>query len=128
MNHFIFREDDICRCSYRSSHRRCSVKKVFLKISQNFEENTCARISFLIKLQAFHFIAPKYTSKPSGDCVWNCYNKLQTFKKEIMKDTINFSSRSYWKYIFLQHYSKSTQSFFIHYYCLFAVVEILVQF
>ena len=32
--------------------RRCSVKKVFLKISQNSEKNTCARVSFLIKLQA----------------------------------------------------------------------------
>ena len=31
---------------------RCSVKKVFLKISQNLQENTCARVSFLIKLQA----------------------------------------------------------------------------
>ena len=26
-------------------------KKVFLKISQNSQENTCARVSFLIKLQ-----------------------------------------------------------------------------
>ena len=33
----------------RSSHRRCSVKKVFLEISQNSQENTCARVSFLIK-------------------------------------------------------------------------------
>ena len=32
--------------------RRCSVKKVFLKISQNSQENTRARVSFLIKLQA----------------------------------------------------------------------------
>ena len=31
---------------------RCSVKKVFLEISQNPQENTCARVSFLIKLQA----------------------------------------------------------------------------
>ena len=31
--------------------RRCSVKKVFLEISQNSHENTCARSSFLIKLQ-----------------------------------------------------------------------------
>ena len=30
--------------------RRC-VKKVFLKISQNSDENTCVRVSFLIKLQ-----------------------------------------------------------------------------
>ena len=26
--------------------RRCSVKKVFLEISQNSQENTCAKISF----------------------------------------------------------------------------------
>ena len=32
--------------------RRCSVKKVFLEISQNSQENTCVRVSFLIKLQA----------------------------------------------------------------------------
>ena len=31
---------------------RCSVKNVFLKISQNSLENTCARVSFLIKLYA----------------------------------------------------------------------------
>ena len=32
--------------------QRCSVKKVFLEISQNSQENTCARVCFLIKLQA----------------------------------------------------------------------------
>ena len=32
--------------------RRCSVKKVHIKISQNSQKNTCARVSFLIKLQA----------------------------------------------------------------------------
>ena len=31
----------------------CSVKKVVLEISQSSQENTCARVSFLIKLQAF---------------------------------------------------------------------------
>ena len=30
----------------------CSVKKVFLEISQNSQENTSARASFLIKKQA----------------------------------------------------------------------------
>ena len=34
----------------RSSHRRCSVKKSVLS-SQNSQENTCVRVSFLIKLQ-----------------------------------------------------------------------------
>ena len=32
--------------------RRCSVKKLFLGISQNSQENTCARVPFLIKLMA----------------------------------------------------------------------------
>ena len=35
----------------RSSHQKCSMKKVFSKIFQNSQENTCARVSFLIKLQ-----------------------------------------------------------------------------
>ena len=37
---------------HRSSHQRYSVKMVFLEISQNSQENTSARVSFLIKLQA----------------------------------------------------------------------------
>ena len=32
--------------------RKYSVKAVFLKICQNSQENTCTRVSFLIKLQA----------------------------------------------------------------------------
>ena len=32
--------------------QRCSVKIMFLEISQNSKENTCARASFLMKLQA----------------------------------------------------------------------------
>ena len=30
----------------------CSLKKVFLENLQNSQENTCARVSFLIKFQA----------------------------------------------------------------------------
>ena len=36
--------------------RRCSVKKVFLEISQNSQESTCDRVSYLIKFQACNFI------------------------------------------------------------------------
>ena len=36
--------------------QRCSVEKVFLEISQNLHENTCARVSFLIKPKAYSFI------------------------------------------------------------------------
>ena len=40
-----------CQSVREADSVRCSVKKVFLKISQN-SQNTCARVSFLIKLQA----------------------------------------------------------------------------
>ena len=43
---------DRCISKTRSSHRRCSLKKVFLQISENSQESACARVSFLIKLQA----------------------------------------------------------------------------
>ena len=33
--------------------QRCSVKKGVLKTSQNSQENNCARVSFLVKLQAW---------------------------------------------------------------------------
>ena len=33
--------------------RRCSVKKVFLKMLQNSQENTCARVCFLNKVASF---------------------------------------------------------------------------
>ena len=32
--------------------QKCSVKKAFLEISQNSQENICARVSFLMELQA----------------------------------------------------------------------------
>ena len=38
----------------KRSHQRCSMKKkVFLQISKNSQENTCAKVSFLIKLLAW---------------------------------------------------------------------------
>ena len=36
----------------KTGHRRCSIKKGALKNFENSQENTCARVSFLIKLQA----------------------------------------------------------------------------
>ena len=55
----------LCKDSFSLKRRtteavaqRCSVKKVFLEISQNLQENTCARVPFLIKCrpQACSFI------------------------------------------------------------------------
>ena len=45
--------------------RRCSVKKMFLEISQNSQENTCVRVSFLIKLQAW---GPLLKKRPWHRC------------------------------------------------------------
>ena len=43
---------------FRSSHWKWSLRNVFLQFSQNSQENTCVRVSFLIKLQAsvYNFI------------------------------------------------------------------------
>ena len=49
--------------------RRCSVEKVFLEISQNSQENTCARVSFLIKLQAW---ASNFIKKETLAQVFSC--------------------------------------------------------
>ena len=53
----IFKRAKVFRFAYiEAVVRRCSVKKVFLEISQNSQENTCARVSFLIKLMTCNFI------------------------------------------------------------------------
>ena len=44
----------------KSVVRRCTIKKVFLEISQNSQENTCARVCVSIKLQVW---------------VWNLFKK-----------------------------------------------------
>ena len=48
---------DVLRIS-EAVAKRCFVKKLFLKTSQNSQENTFARVSFLIELQAstYNFI------------------------------------------------------------------------
>ena len=38
----------------RTSYRRCSIKKVFLKISQNLQENSCACAATLFKKRLWH--------------------------------------------------------------------------
>ena len=41
--------------------KKCPIKKLFLEISQNSKENTCVRVSFLIKLQASGLRTPFLT-------------------------------------------------------------------
>ena len=54
---------------FRGSHQRCSVKKGILKISQNSQENTCATVSFLIKLLAS---GCSFTKKEALAQVFSC--------------------------------------------------------
>ena len=54
---------NILKCS-EAVAQRCSVKKVFLEILQNSQENTSARESFLIKLQALDLRL--YSKRVSG--------------------------------------------------------------
>ena len=49
--------------------QRCSLKKLFLEISQNSQENTCARLSFLIKLQAFFYSTPLVAASVIAICL-----------------------------------------------------------
>ena len=51
--HNIYREIPMLQSvSKRAVVQRCSVKMLFLKILRNSQENTCARVSFLVELQA----------------------------------------------------------------------------
>ena len=63
--------------------RRCSVKKVFLKLSQNSQNNTCARIPFLMKLQADE--ACSYIKKEPLAQVFSC-EICEFFKKTVFTE------------------------------------------
>ena len=55
LTHQLFLFWNCFRIIVEAGVQKCSVKKVFLQIWQNSQENTCARVSFLIKLQPpFH--------------------------------------------------------------------------
>ena len=62
VKHYIYKKwwytetSSILRCILgflEAVTQRCSLKKVFLKSSQSLQQSTCARASFLIKLQAW---------------------------------------------------------------------------
>ena len=71
--------------------RRCSVKKMFLKISQNSQENTCARASFSIKLQASGL--QLHLKRDSGTVIFLLI--LRNFQERLFSQTT--SSGCFWK-------------------------------
>ena len=53
MNRSIYKRQQFKVFFTEAVIQRCSVKKVFQEILQNWQENTRARVSFLIKLHAW---------------------------------------------------------------------------
>ena len=45
----VKRKEETVSTENRSNHQRCFKKKVYLKISQNLQENICARTPFIKK-------------------------------------------------------------------------------
>ena len=74
--------------------KKKKLKEVFLEISENSQENTCARDSFLIKLQAVQLL---YRTPPNG-CFCMCHTKLRFLVITILvltrKKSVLFSSKS----------------------------------
>ena len=82
MNSFL--RTSLPRATFRSSHQRCSIKKGVFRNFTKFTGNTCARVSFLIKLQALKkrlwhrcfpvnfakFLRTPFYGTPLDDCFW----------------------------------------------------------
>ena len=74
----------------RSSHQVCSVRKGFLEILQNSQENTCARVSFLIKLQA----ACNFIKKETLPQVFSC-EFCEMFKNNFFIENLGVTASDY---------------------------------
>ena len=70
----------IPKTDFRSNHLRCSVRKVFLKISQNSLENNCARVFFFFCASVSYVVsANNFIKKDSstGVFLWILRNFLE---------------------------------------------------
>ena len=102
--------DWILKCSsalFRSSCLRCFVtkEKVFWEISRNSQENTCPRVSFSIKLQAwtYSFIKKETLAQVfSCEC---CELSKKTFFTEQFWATVSALLRSFSKMFYQYRWS-----------------------
>ena len=74
----------------RSNHRTCSVKKVFLNILQNSQENKCARDTFLIKLQALEQLFTEHLQATASDIK----DLISSFHLEVFALTRRYSVKN----------------------------------
>ena len=72
---------------YWSSHVRCSLKKVFLKILLISQENTCVGVSFLIKLQVWGPATLLKRDYNTYVFLWNQQNFTNTYFEEYLRTT-----------------------------------------
>ena len=68
-------------------------KKVLLKISQNLQENNCARVSFLIKLQALGFLKKETLAQAFS------YEFCKIFKNTFFIEHLRTTAYNYYYYI-----------------------------
>ena len=104
----------------RSSYLRGSMKKMFLKILQNSQENTCVRVFFLIKLpQACNFIN-KETLAQVFSCKFCDISKNTFFTKHLWEIAPGLQIHWNWNIQFLslknQFYKRITSTGIISYF------------
>ena len=83
-------------CEWKAATRGVLWEKMLLEISQNSQESTCARVSFLIKLQAWGFC--KFCETSKNTFLQNTFKRLlltcadvhlpNTLQKVRMKNSI----------------------------------------
>ena len=76
---------------FRSRLQRCSIKKVFLEISQNSQENTCARVSILVSIlpdsiELFHGGDPYHKETSPLVCFANQWTGFYMIRISVMKE------------------------------------------
>ena len=79
---------------FRSIARRYSVKKMCLDISQNSQENNCARVSFVIKLQASGLLL--YIKKETLSQLFSC-ESCETSKNTFFTEHLRVTDSNLWK-------------------------------
>ena len=98
-----------CLCESRglntvkSNQRRCSVKRVFLKILQNLQKRTCVRVRHCFSTDSFtRFLKRIFIQSTSGrlleEAWWSKILIPSSFLKKIFVEIIGvFNSESCWK-------------------------------
>ena len=83
----------------RSSHRRCSVKKLFLEISQNSQENTCAQVAQVFSCEFCEISKNKFFPEllrwlllETNSCVLFCHSLLISKHMEVLQRRSNSST------------------------------------